>query len=98
MDKVALVLGATGGIGGEVARVLLARGWQVKALHRAPECVAKSGDGLQWLSGDAMEHDDVLARRAGRAVDCACGESAGLSQLGPIGAADAGEYDGSGTR
>jgi nucleoside-diphosphate-sugar epimerase len=65
MDKVALVLGATGGIGGEVARVLLARGWQVKALHRAPERVAKSGDGLQWLSGDAMEHDDVAAAAQG---------------------------------
>jgi nucleoside-diphosphate-sugar epimerase len=32
--KTALVLGATGGIGGEVARQLRAAGWQVRALNR----------------------------------------------------------------
>jgi hypothetical protein len=32
----ALVLGATGGIGGEVAHTLLAHGWQVRALSRQP--------------------------------------------------------------
>jgi nucleoside-diphosphate-sugar epimerase len=60
MNKTALVLGATGGIGGEVARLLLARGWQVKALHRAPLSAAKRGDGLQWLAGDAMNREDVV--------------------------------------
>jgi nucleoside-diphosphate-sugar epimerase len=69
MDKVktALVLGATGGIGGEVARLLVARGWQVRALHRAPQTVANkgAGDGMQWLRGDAMVRDDVLAAAAG---------------------------------
>jgi nucleoside-diphosphate-sugar epimerase len=63
--KQALVLGATGGIGGEVARLLVARGWKVKALHRAPEKVARSGDGLHWLSGDAMERDDVVSAAQG---------------------------------
>jgi nucleoside-diphosphate-sugar epimerase len=58
--KQALVLGATGGIGGEVARLLVARGWTVKALHRAPDQVSRVGDGLQWLQGDAMERDDVV--------------------------------------
>ena len=33
-QQTALVLGATGGIGGEVARLLVKRGWAVKALHR----------------------------------------------------------------
>jgi nucleoside-diphosphate-sugar epimerase len=65
MDKVALVLGATGGIGGEVARSLLARGWQVKALHRAPARAAKAGDGLQWVAGDAMNRDDVVSAARG---------------------------------
>ncbi|NVD72451.1 NAD-dependent epimerase/dehydratase family protein [Duganella sp. BJB488] len=60
MKKTALVLGATGGIGGEVARLLVARGWNVKALHRAPERAAKPNDGIQWLAGDAMNRDEVV--------------------------------------
>jgi nucleoside-diphosphate-sugar epimerase len=58
--KQALVLGATGGIGGEMARLLMTRGWVVKALHRSPDKVARADDGLQWLQGDAMERDDVV--------------------------------------
>ncbi|MTV36465.1 NAD(P)H-binding protein [Duganella radicis] len=57
----ALVLGATGGIGGEVARLLVARGWKVKALNRAP----KQGDGLHWIVGDAMKRDDVISAAQG---------------------------------
>jgi len=57
----ALVLGATGGIGGEVARLLVARGWKVRALHRAQ----KQGDGLQWIVGDAMRRDDVVRAAQG---------------------------------
>lgn len=57
----ALVLGATGGIGGEVARLLVARGWRVKALHRS----ARRGDGLEWIQGDAMNRDDVVQAAAG---------------------------------
>jgi nucleoside-diphosphate-sugar epimerase len=60
MKKTALVLGATGGVGGEVARLLVARGWHVKALHRAPAQAAKGGDGLLWLQGDAMHRDEVV--------------------------------------
>jgi nucleoside-diphosphate-sugar epimerase len=62
MDKVALVLGATGGIGGEVARLLVARGWRVKALHRSP---GGKDDGLEWLAGDAMNRDDVVGAAQG---------------------------------
>jgi len=62
MDKVALVLGATGGVGGEVARLLVARGWQVKALHRSP---AQKSGGLAWLTGDAMVRDDVMKAAQG---------------------------------
>jgi nucleoside-diphosphate-sugar epimerase len=36
---------------------LVARGWQVKALHRS---ATKTGDGLHWLEGDAMNRDDVV--------------------------------------
>ena len=63
--KTALVLGATGGVGGEVARVLMARGWTVKALHRAPQKVARQGDGIAWLAGDAMQREDVVLAAQG---------------------------------
>jgi nucleoside-diphosphate-sugar epimerase len=59
-SRTALVLGATGGIGGETARALVAAGWTVKALTRH---ATAPGDGsIQWLHGDAMVADDV--RRA----------------------------------
>ncbi|GJJ03081.1 hypothetical protein RugamoR64_36190 [Duganella rhizosphaerae] len=65
MEKTALVLGATGGIGGEVARLLVARGWHVKALHREPQRAAKVNDGMHWLTGDAMNRDDVVSAARG---------------------------------
>ena len=34
-ERTALILGATGGVGGEAARRLSARGWNVRALRRA---------------------------------------------------------------
>jgi nucleoside-diphosphate-sugar epimerase len=64
-EKTALVLGATGGIGGEVARTLRARGWQVRALHRNPDaCDA----GFDWRRGDAMVPADVIAAAEGAAL------------------------------
>lgn len=67
--KQALVLGATGGIGGEMARKLQARGWQVRALHRnaAQIAAAPDQDKFDWIQGDAMQRADVLA--AARGVD-----------------------------
>ncbi|MFJ2991393.1 NAD-dependent epimerase/dehydratase family protein [Pandoraea sp. NPDC087047] len=58
----ALVLGATGGIGSEVTQQLLAAGWHVRALRRggAPR-TSSSDSGVQWIDGDAMHADDVLA-------------------------------------
>ncbi|CAN7401674.1 NAD-dependent epimerase/dehydratase family protein [Neorhizobium sp. LjRoot104] len=59
---VALVLGATGGIGGHVARGLAARGWAVRALNRKAGEAAKREPRFHWLQGDAMNVADV--RRA----------------------------------
>lgn len=71
-ERIALVLGATGGIGGEAARRLHARGWTVRALHRAPEKAAagRSLPGFEWVRGDAMRSADVVgaARGAGLIV------------------------------
>ena len=63
MTKQALVLGATGGIGGEVARRLLARGWHVTALHRDPARITHQADGIAWIKGDAMSAADVPGSR-----------------------------------
>jgi nucleoside-diphosphate-sugar epimerase len=68
MANTILVLGATGGIGGEVATAFLRRGWKVTALTRRPEAVAERfgrGPGLCWKAGDAMNAADVRAAAAG---------------------------------
>ena len=65
--NIALVLGASGGIGGEVARALVARGWQVRALNRAP-INAPAIAGVSWVAGDAMRRDDVVAAAEGAAL------------------------------
>ena len=68
--RTALVLGATGGVGGEVARRLVARGWRVRALNRNPDALPDSSrvEGLSWLRGDAMSANDVAAAAAGTSV------------------------------
>lgn len=63
--RTALVLGTTGGIGGEVARNLRDRGWAIRALNRDPARVA-GRDGFDWRQGDAMVAAEV-ARAAGGA-------------------------------
>ena len=69
-DRTAFVLGATGGIGGEVLRRLAARGWRLRALHRNLEALPDSSriEGVTWLRGDAMSADDVMAAAAGASV------------------------------
>lgn len=64
----ALVLGATGGIGGEVARQLRDAGWQVRALQRGGPAAQEERDGMTWLRGDAMNRNDVMAAAAGCSV------------------------------
>ena len=69
-----LVLGATGGIGGEVARQLLEAGWHVRGLRRAgnthaAKSAAPAKDGIEWIQGDALNRDDVM--RAARGAACA---------------------------
>ena len=69
--RTALVLGITGGVGGEVARALLARGWRVRALHRRPNEVAGNTgleNEVEWVKGDAMCRSDVAAAAAGVSV------------------------------
>lgn len=66
MDKIALVLGASGGVGGETARALLARGWKVRGLVR--EMRPGLDRDIEWFEGDAMVRSDVLAAAKGVAA------------------------------
>lgn len=63
----ALVLGATGGIGGEVARQMRAAGWRVRAMKRGVEPSVDAA-GIEWVPGDALNAADVLAAAQGCAV------------------------------
>ncbi|WP_395611034.1 SDR family oxidoreductase [Pseudomonas sp. B22129] len=67
MSKV-LVLGATGGIGGEVARQLKAAGWEVCALTRDVDKARRQNAAFTWLKGDALNREQVLAAARGCAV------------------------------
>ena len=58
-NRTALILGATGGAGYEIAMALRRRGWQLRALSRRPEagrCLIPEAD---WIPGDAMNAADV---------------------------------------
>ena len=67
----ALVIGATGGIGGELTRALLARGYRVRAINRRPEEAARTFAELgpvEWVKGDAMIQEDVVAAAKGASL------------------------------
>jgi nucleoside-diphosphate-sugar epimerase len=71
MNRVALVLGATGGVGSETALALLEAGWSVRAVTRRPEEARQRFPhlaGVQWLQGDAMNPEDVVAAAADASV------------------------------
>lgn len=67
--RTALVLGATGGIGGAVAEALAARGWIVRGLARDPAKAAEGWLGctghVEWQAGDAMIRGDVVRAAEG---------------------------------
>jgi nucleoside-diphosphate-sugar epimerase len=67
---IALVLGATGTIGGAVAKALLDDGWTVTALTRdSTRAQRQPGYGaICWIAGDAMNAADVRAAAQGAKV------------------------------
>ena len=71
MEKVALIVGVTGGIGYETAKALLRAGFRVRALHRDPERAAQALSDLEqieWVRGDAMNASDAVAAAHGVSV------------------------------
>jgi nucleoside-diphosphate-sugar epimerase len=65
-ERIALVLGATGGIGGAVARGLLGRGWQVRGLHR--RAAERPAGHIAWMQGDATQPDQVREAAQGASL------------------------------
>lgn len=60
-ERRALVLGATGGIGGGIAAALLRHGWQVRGMARDVAAARNAGQAqIEWIGGDAIRRDDVV--------------------------------------
>ncbi len=66
MKDTALILGATGGVGGAVMRRLIAGGWAVKALSR--QAMANLPQECQVITGDAMDPAAVASAAEGASV------------------------------
>jgi nucleoside-diphosphate-sugar epimerase len=66
----ALVIGATGGVGGAIADRLVQDGWRVRAPHRHPDKArATSGrPDLEWVAGDAMDAASIAAAADGAQI------------------------------
>jgi dihydroflavonol-4-reductase len=61
-----LVLGATGFIGGQIARAAHNRGWKTHGLRRRPEAVGAVGDlPLTWHTGDLYDRGSLAAAMRG---------------------------------
>ncbi|WNG42752.1 NAD(P)H-binding protein [Archangium minus] len=67
-NKTALVLGATGGIGGAIAGALLRHGWKVRGMARDAAAAHKQNQQIEWVKGDAMRRADVVEHARGVSV------------------------------
>ncbi|KZD23962.1 NAD(P)H-binding protein [Tardiphaga robiniae] len=70
--KSALVLGATGGVGGAIASALVEHGWSVCGLARDVPAAKRGWPNdrvaIVWVAGDAMNGADVIHAAAGTSV------------------------------
>lgn len=67
--KTCLVLGATGFIGGHIAREAAARGWQVRAMRRNPNFVGAIGDvKVEWVTGNLDDRATLIEAMRGCSV------------------------------
>ncbi len=63
-SRTALVLGVTGGIGGESAFALSRHGWKIRAFSRTANTSAGLS-GWEWVKGDALDRISVVAASQG---------------------------------
>ena len=61
MAKLITVCGATGGVGGSVARRMLKEGWSVRAITRNPESAAAKALAEQGAQLASANYDDVAS-------------------------------------
>ncbi|MCR5857914.1 NAD(P)H-binding protein [Mesorhizobium sp. J428] len=67
--RTALVLGATGGIGGGIDAALVRHGWRVRGLARNLEAAGRAGPAkVEWVAGDAMRREDVVRAATGAEI------------------------------
>lgn len=60
------VLGATGFIGGQIARAAAAQGWLVRGLRRQPSSVGALGDlAIEWVTGDLNDPASLVTAMRG---------------------------------
>jgi nucleoside-diphosphate-sugar epimerase len=64
-QKIALIIGASGGIGGATAAALARHGWTVRGLTRRPQ---PGNATIQWIAGNAMSAADVLRAAQGASL------------------------------
>lgn len=68
----ALVIGATGGVGGAIADRLVRDGWRVRAPHRNPDRARHLAAGgraaLEWTPGDALDPASIVAAADGAQI------------------------------
>lgn len=66
VDIQCCVLGATGFIGGQIARAAVARGWRVRGLRRRADAVGAIGDlDIEWVRGDLSDPASLVAAMRG---------------------------------
>lgn len=63
-----LILGATGSIGGELARQMSVAGWEVRAMKRGAREPGEPRKGITWIEGDALDRESVIAAARDAAV------------------------------
>lgn len=62
--RTALILGATGGIGGETAHALARRGWKIRALSRNGKS-AGTPTSWEWVKGDCLDQASITVAANG---------------------------------